>query len=175
MTLDTFFMVYLMIRNATEESGRHDESMAMHLGKGGAAVHLHRYVSIDQYLRSLLLSKKETVLPCRLGFMEWPWGRGNPSTLSENRTTKFSFAMSASGTATIAFMTASATSFLTLAVLQAFGSQVMCTKGILSEGGELDMLSIFLRCEMIATSLWIRCTSVRLARQSSPACFLRVR
>jgi hypothetical protein len=62
-----------------------------------------------------------------------PFGREKPSTDSEKRTTRFSLAMSASGWATITFMTASAISFLTWAVRQVLGSHVMWTNGMVVE------------------------------------------
>ena len=76
-----------------------------------------------------------------------PFGKGNPSTDSEKRTTKFSGEMSASFTDTIAFRTASATFLRVDAVRHAFGSQVICTKGI---------FSVLLRvvCSTCATVKW---------------------
>lgn len=69
----------------------------------------------------------------RSGFLLWPLGRGNPSTASLNRTTKFASATSASGCVVIAFITASAISFRTLALRQVFGNQVIWTNGIVSD------------------------------------------
>eukprot|EP00315_Gephyrocapsa_oceanica_P020281 CAMPEP_0185368518 /NCGR_PEP_ID=MMETSP1364-20130426/15059_1 /TAXON_ID=38817 /ORGANISM="Gephyrocapsa oceanica, Strain RCC1303" /LENGTH=86 /DNA_ID=CAMNT_0027969201 /DNA_START=287 /DNA_END=544 /DNA_ORIENTATION=+ len=68
---------------------------------------------------------------CSSGLSEWPFGSGYPSTASAKRTTRFSGAISAHFTDTIALRIASATSLRTAGLLRhALGSHVTCTKGM---------------------------------------------